>query len=83
MLETMTRLELNLDDDVVDEMRAEAKRTGHTIDQIASRRLRAGAGSVIDQLWSRNNLDYDEGMALAVEELHAMRAERASKRESA
>lgn len=83
MLETMTIVKLELDDDVVAELRAEAERTGASIDQVAARRLRASTGSVIDQLWSRNDVDHDEGMALANDEVRAMRAERAAAQESA
>lgn len=64
---------LDLDDDVVANLRAEADRTGDTVEQVAARRLRT---SVIDELWSRNDLDEDQAMAIALEAVGEVRAER-------
>ncbi len=69
----MTTVTLDLDDDVVADLRAEAERTGDTVEQVAARRLRT---SVIDELWSQNDLDEDEAMAIAVEVVREVRADR-------
>jgi hypothetical protein len=69
----MTTVTLDLDEALVADLRAEAERTGRTVDEVAARRLRA---SVIDELWSRNDLDEDAAMALADEAVRAVRADR-------
>lgn len=78
----MTTVTLDLDDDVVADLRAEADRTGRSLDQVALRRLRRGATSILDELRARpeGTLAYEEGMALAVDEIRAMREERSAGR---
>lgn len=76
----MTTVTLDLDDDLVADLRVEAEQTGDTVEQVAARRLRT---SVIDELWRRNDLDEDEAMAIAVEAVREVRAERARKARSA
>lgn len=74
----MTTVTLDLDDDVLAGLRAEAESTGRSLDQVVSWRLRRDATSIFDELRARpeNTLPYEEGMALAVEEVRAMREER-------
>jgi predicted transcriptional regulator len=72
----MTTVTLDLDDDLVAELRAEAERTGRSIDQVAASRLREQGRSIFDRLRDRAGLAEDEGMALAVEEVRAAREER-------
>jgi len=77
----MTTVTLDLDDDIVADLRAEAARTGLSLDQVASTRLRGSAVSIFDRLRERPGLDEDEGMALAVEEVRAVREERRTRGE--
>jgi predicted transcriptional regulator len=72
----MTTVTLELDDDLVADLRADAERTGRSVDQVAADRLRRGRTSVIDRLWARNDMGEDEAMQLALDEIQAMRTEK-------
>jgi hypothetical protein len=77
----MTTVTFELDEDLVAELRAEAERTGRSVDQVATDRLRNPAPEhVFDRLWARNNMDPDEAMQLALEEVRAVREERQRER---
>lgn len=68
---------VELSDEVADVIRREAARTGRSeadIVELAVRRL--VAPTVLDRLWARSELDEDEAMAIAVEEVNATRAAR-------
>ncbi len=58
-------------------MRVHAARKGKRDSDVVEEALREYLGlSVIDRIRSRSDLDEDEAMRLAYEELHAMRRER-------
>lgn len=66
-----------LEDEIADAVRREAARIGRSeaeVVEIAVRRLMAA--SIIDRLQERATLSEDEAMAIAVEEVRALRAER-------
>lgn len=75
---------VELDEDLLNAARAEAAQTGRSESEVIEAALRGHFDqrrpSVVDQVWSRNASDplaEDEGLALAYEELKAMREERA------
>ena len=75
-------LTVELDEDVIQAARAEASRKGKSeaaiVEQALREHLLAGS-SVTDRVWARNSADAlsgDEALALAYEELDAMRRER-------
>jgi predicted transcriptional regulator len=74
----MTTVTLELDDDVVADLRSEAERTGRSVDRIASDRLRSRSDDhIFDRLRARDTaMDEDEAMQLALDEIRAMREER-------
>ena len=73
----MTTVTLELDDDVVRTLQAEAARTGRPSEEIVSAAVRRYVRpSVLDELWARNDMDEDEAMQLALDEIRAMREER-------
>jgi hypothetical protein len=66
-----------LDPDVLRATRVRAARTGKRDSDVVEEALRAYLGlSVIDEIRAKADLDEDEAMKLAYEELHAMRRER-------
>jgi hypothetical protein len=72
-----TKATVYLDPDVLRAMRVHAARKGKRDSDVVEEALREYLGlSVIDRIRSRSDLDEDEAMRLAYEELHAMRRER-------
>ena len=66
-----------LDPEVLRATRVRAARTGKRDSDIVEEALREYLGlAVIDEIRAKANLDADEAMQLANEELHAMRRER-------
>jgi hypothetical protein len=66
-----------LDPDVLRAMRVHAARKGKRDSDVVEEALREYLGlAAIDRIRSRSDLDEDEAMRLAYEELHAMRRER-------
>jgi hypothetical protein len=66
-----------LDPDVLRATRVRAARTGKRDSDVVEEALRAYLGlAVIDEIQAKADLDEDEAMKLAYEELHAMRRER-------
>jgi len=66
-----------LEDEIADAVRREAARTGRTEAEVVETALRRHmAPSIIDRLQERATLEEDEAMAIAVEEVRALRAER-------
>lgn len=73
----MTTVTLELEEDLVAELRAEAERTGRSVDQVVSDRLHDRKPEhIFDRLRARPGLPEDEGMQLALDEVRAMREER-------
>jgi hypothetical protein len=66
-----------LDPDVLRATRVRAARTGKRDSDVVEEALREYLGlAVIDEIQAKADLDEDEAMKLAYEELHAMRRER-------
>jgi hypothetical protein len=66
-----------LDPEVLRATRVRAARTGKRDSDVVEEALREYLGlAVIDEIRARADLDEDEAMKLAYEELHAMRRER-------
>jgi hypothetical protein len=66
-----------LDPEVLRATRVRAARTGKRDSDVVEEALREYLGlAVIDEIRAKANLDADEAMQLANEELHAMRRER-------
>jgi hypothetical protein len=66
-----------LEPDVLRAMRVHAARKGKRDSDVVEEALREYLGlAAIDRIRSRSDLDEDEAMRLAYEELHAMRRER-------
>lgn len=73
----MTTVTLELDEDVVRALEAEAARSGRPSDEIVSAAVRHYVGAdIFTRLRERPGLGEDEGMQLALEEIAAMREER-------
>jgi hypothetical protein len=73
----MTTVTLELDEDLVAELRAEVERTGRSVDQVVSDRLNGRKPEhIFERLRSRAGLSEEEGTQLALDEVHAMREER-------
>ena len=72
----MTTVTLELDDDVVADLRSEAARSGRSIDEVAAERLRSRQPQdILARLRARPGLSEEEGMHLALEEVRAVREE--------
>jgi hypothetical protein len=68
---------LYIDPDVLRATRARAARIGKRDSEVIEEALRAYLGlSAIEEIRARGDLDEDEAMKLAYDELHAMRRER-------
>lgn len=73
----MTTVTLDLDDDVLQAVRDEAARTGRPSAEIVAAAVRRYVRpSILDELRTRPGLDEDAGMALALQEVRAVREER-------
>jgi hypothetical protein len=77
------RTTVELDEQLLDAAEAEAERTGRSeadvIEDALRRHFEGRRPSVVDQVWARNAgnaLSEDEALALARDELRAMRTER-------
>lgn len=74
-------LTVDLEEDVIQAARAEASRKGQSEAEVVEQALRehlAHQGSTADQVWARNRddaLSEDEALALAYDELKALRRE--------
>lgn len=67
---------VTLDEKLLTEVHAAAKRTGLSDDEVIEEAVRRFIGlEVLDELWERNHLSEDEAMEIAVSELRALRAE--------
>jgi hypothetical protein len=74
---TRTKATVYLDPDVLRAARVAAARAGKRDSDVVEEALREYLGlAVIDRIRSKADLDEDEAMRLAYEELHAMRRER-------
>jgi hypothetical protein len=74
-----TRTTLTVDEDVLRAVRIKAARTGKRDSEVIEESLRRDLGmGVLDEIWARVKPlpGEDDGLALAYEELHAMRRER-------
>ena len=72
-----------VDEDVLRTARVHAARNDRRDSEIVEAALRAYLGlDVVEQVWARSDLNEDEAMQLAVQELHAMRDERRGPRGS-
>ena len=72
-----TKTTIYLDPQVLRATRVAAARAGKRDSDVVEEALREYLGlAVIDRIRSRSDLDSDEAMQLAYEELHAMRRER-------
>ncbi len=73
----MTTLTLRLDDDLVADLRADAERTGRSVDEVAADRLRRHEPvDILERLRARpGGLSEEEGMQLALHEVRAVREE--------
>ena len=66
-----------LDEDLLAKVKAAAQQAGTDEGAVIEEAVRRFvAGNVLDRLWSRNDLDEDEAMAIATAELAALRASR-------
>jgi hypothetical protein len=73
-----TRTTLTVDADVLRAVRIKAARTGKRDSEVIEESLRRDLGfGVLEEIWAKvkNPLSEEEGMKLAVAELHAMREE--------
>ena len=69
-----TRTTLTIDEDVLRAVKIRAARTGKGDGQVIEEALRLDLGlDLLDDLWSRNDLDEGESLDLAVEAQHATR----------
>jgi hypothetical protein len=69
-----TRTTLTIDEEVLRAVKIRAARTGKGDGQVIEEALRRDLGlDVLDDLWSRNDLDEAESLDLAVEAQHATR----------
>jgi hypothetical protein len=69
-----TRTTLTIDEDVLRAVKIRAARTGKGDGQVIEEALRRDLGlDLLDDLWSRNDLDEGESLDLAVEAQHATR----------
>jgi hypothetical protein len=72
-----TKATVYLDPDVLRATRVHAARKGKRDSDVVEEALRQYLGlAAVDRIRSRSDLDEDEAMRLAYEELHAMRRER-------
>lgn len=74
-----TRTTLTVDEDVLRAVRIKAARTGKRDSEVIEESLRRDLGlGVLEEIWARVKPlpGEDDGLALAYEELHAMRRER-------
>ena len=75
----MVRSSVELSDDVAEAVRRVANRTGRSEAEVVELAVRRFvAPSILDRLWGRATLTEDEAMAIAVEEVRAMRTGRRS-----
>jgi hypothetical protein len=69
-----TRTTLTIDEEVLRAVKIRAARTGKGDGQVIEEALRRDLGlDLLDELWSRNDLDEGESLDLAVEAQHATR----------
>jgi Ribbon-helix-helix protein, copG family len=69
-----TRTTLTIDEDVLRAVKIRAARTGKGDGQVIEEALRRDLGlDLLDDLWSRNDLDEGESLDLAVKAQHATR----------
>jgi hypothetical protein len=72
-----------VDEDVLRAARVRAARSDERDSDIVEQALRAFLGfDLVDTIWARSDLSEDEAMQLAVDEIHAMRAEKRAPRSS-
>jgi len=83
MAGTKRKVTLYVDEDVLRAARVRAARTDKRDSEVVEAALRAYLGfEVIASVWARSDLGEDEAMRLAVEETHAVRAQRRAARGS-
>jgi hypothetical protein len=83
MAGTKRKVTLYVDEDVLRAARVRAARTDKRDSEVVEAALRAYLGfEVIATVWARCDLDEDEAMRLAMEETHAVRAQRRASRAS-
>lgn len=67
---------VRIEDKLMAEVHAVAERGGVSDDDVIEEAVRRFVGlDVLDELWTRNHLDEDEAMELAVSEFRAIRSE--------
>jgi hypothetical protein len=77
------KVTLYVDEDVMRAARVRAARTDRRDSDVVEEALRTFLGfDVAANVWARSDLGEDEAMRLAVEEVHALRAERRAARGS-
>jgi hypothetical protein len=82
-MSTKKKVTLYVDEDVMRATRVRAARTDKRDSDVVEEALRAYLGlDVLASVWARSDLDEDEAMRLAVEETHAVRAEKRAARGS-
>ena len=68
------RTTLTIDADVLRAVKVRAARTGKGDSEVIEEALRRDLGfDVLDRIWTRNDMDEDEAMALALEAQHETR----------
>lgn len=83
MAGTKRKVTLYVDEDVLRAARVRAARTDKRDSEVVEAALRAYLGfEVVASVWARSDLGEDEAMRLAVEETHAVRAQRRAARGS-
>ncbi|HZO61557.1 MAG TPA: ribbon-helix-helix protein, CopG family [Gaiellaceae bacterium] len=71
------RTTLTIEDEVLRAVKVRAARSGKGDSEVIEEALRRDLGlDLLDKLWSRNSLDEDEAIRLAVEAQHATRRRR-------
>jgi hypothetical protein len=72
-----------VDEDVLRATRVRAARGDQRDSDVVEQALRVFLGfDLVERIWARSDLSEDQAMELAVEEIHAMRAERRAARGS-
>jgi hypothetical protein len=76
---TKRKTTVYIDDDVLRATKVFAARTGQREYSVVNEALRSFLGlAVVDEVWGQSNLTEDESLALAYDELRAMRREDAA-----
>ncbi len=79
MTTTRRKVTLYVDEDVLRAARVRAARTDRRDSDVVEDALRTYLGfDVVERVWAQSDLSEDEAMRLAVEETHAVRADRAA-----